>query len=439
MLDPKRLRNELQRLAYLLLQRGYVLDTATVKSLEDKRRLLQSKTQELQHHRNKHSKEIGQAKSQGQDIQPLLDQVASLGDELRHNEEQLNEIQQQLQEIVVGIPNTPHESVPDGKTEQDNQVLRSWGDIPEFNFPPRDHVELGVDLQLLDFDAATKISSARFVIMQGMIAKLHRALAQFMLDLHTNEHGYQEINVPFIVNATSMFGTGQLPKFKADLFSIKNNSSDGAECQEKDEMFLIPTGEVPVTNILRDTILNSDQLPRKYVCHTACFRSEAGSYGKDTRGMIRQHQFEKVEMVQLVKAENSYQVLEELTGHVEKVLQLLKIPYRVVSLCAGDLGFSAAKTYDLEVWLPGQQQYREISSCSNFEDFQARRIQARWRDPKSGKIELLHTLNGSGLAVGRALVAVLENYQDAQGQINIPEVLIPYMHGHTVITHGSSA
>jgi len=381
------------------------------------------KTEELQSLRNSRSKEIGQIKAKGEDAQAIIDEVATLKTQLEKSAEELESIQSELNEIVEGIPNIPHTSVPEGTTEDDNEEVRKWGTIPEFDFDPRDHVDLGESLKLIDFETATKITSSRFVVMHGAIARLHRALIQFMLDTHGNEHGYQEINVPYLVNADSCFGTGQLPKFEEDLFYIKEQ-----------DFYLIPTAEIPVTNIARDEILNSEVLPMKYVCHSPCFRSEAGSYGKDTRGMIRQHQFEKVEMVQLVKPETSYDALEELTGHAEIILQKLNLPYRVVTLCGGDLGFSAAKTYDIEVWLPGQDKYREISSCSNFESFQARRMKARWRNPETNKPELLHTLNGSGLAVGRTLVAVMENYQTKEGNIEIPEVLRPYMNNQTVIS-----
>lgn len=422
MLDPQALRNDITRVANALAKRNYKLDTASIETLEAKRKAVQIKTQELQQLRNLRSKEIGKAKAQGKDAQLLLDEVANLGDELKSSEDELNQIQDDLNEIVMGIPNIPHESVPEGKTEEDNEEVRRWGEPKVFDFEVKDHVDLGESLGLLDFEAGVRIAGSRFSVMQGGIARLHRALAQFMLDTHINEHGYTELNVPYLVNADSLRGTGQLPKFEEDLFHI-----------EEHDFYLIPTAEVPVTNLIRDQILAEESIPRKYVCHTACFRSEAGSYGKDTRGMIRQHQFEKVELVQMVKPEESYAALEELTGHAEKILQLLELPYRVVTLCGGDIGFSAAKTYDIEVWLPGQQKYREISSCSNFEDFQARRMKARWRNPETNKPELLHTLNGSGLAVGRTLVAVLENYQDSEGRIHVPEILMPYMGGLKII------
>lgn len=423
MLDPRLLRNQLEETARQLARRGVTLDVERIAALETERKEIQIKTQSLQNERNARSKEIGKAKAAGQDIQPLLAQVAGLGDALKQAEERLEAIQREIEEIAMGIPNVPHASVPDGKDEADNVEVRRWGEPRRFDFEPKDHVDLGAALGMLDFEAAVKVTGARFVVMKGALARLQRALIQFMLDLHTTEHGYREVYVPNIVNADSLRGTGQLPKFEADLFGLKGES----------DLYLIPTAEVPVTNLVRDEILEAASLPLKYVSHTPCFRSEAGSYGKDTRGIIRQHQFEKVELVQIVRPQDSYEALEALTGHAERVLQKLGLPYRVVVLCTGDMGFSAAKTYDIEVWLPGQQKYREISSCSNFEDFQARRLRARWRNPETGKPELVHTLNGSGLAVGRTLVAVMENYQDEQGHIHIPEALQPYMGGITVI------
>ena len=423
MLDPQVLRNDIEQVAKALTKRGFTLDIAAIETLEEKRKAIQVKTQELQQQRNTHSKDIGKAKAQDEDIQPLLDEVASLGGELKSSEDELTEIQKELNEIVMGIPNILHESVPEGESEEDNEEVRRWGEPKAFNFTVKDHVDLGESTGLLDFEAGARITGSRFLVMQGAIARLHRALIQFMLDIHTSEHGYTELNVPYLVNADSLRGTGQLPKFDEDLFHIEEHG-----------FYLIPTAEVPVTNLVRDQILSAETMPRRYVCHTPCFRSEAGSYGKDTRGMIRQHQFEKVELVQMVKAEDSYDALEELTGHAEKILQLLDLPYRVVTLCGGDIGFAATKTYDIEVWLPGQEKFREISSCSNFEDFQARRMKARWRNPETGKPELVHTLNGSGLAVGRTLVAVLETYQDSEGRITVPEVLKPYMSGLEVIT-----
>ena len=422
MLDPQTLRNEIGQVAKALAKRHYTLDVAAIETLEEKRKAVQVKTQALQQQRNSRSKEIGKAKAQGDDVQPLLDEVASLGDELKSSEDELNEIQKELNEIVMGIPNIPHDSVPEGQTEEDNEEIRRWGKAKAFDFEVKDHVDLGESMGLLDFEAGVRIAGTRFSVMQGAIARLHRALIQFMLETHTREHGYTELNVPYLANSDSLLGTGQLPKFEEDLFHIEGY-----------DFYLIPTAEVPVTNLVRDQILSAESMPRKYVCHTPCFRSEAGSYGKDTRGMIRQHQFEKVELVQMVKAEDSYAALEELTAHAEKILQLLELPYRVVTLCGGDIGFSATKTYDIEVWLPGQEKYREISSCSNFESFQARRMKARWRNPDTGKPELIHTLNGSALAVGRTLVAVLENYQDREGRITIPEVLRPYMGGLDII------
>ncbi len=422
MLDPQFLRNDIARVASALAKRNYKLDIFTIETLEEKRKKVQVKTQELQQLRNSRSKEIGEAKAQGKNVQSLLDEVANLGDELKNSENELNQIQNDLHEIAMGIPNIPHPSVPDGKTEKDNKKVRDWSKPKVFDFKVKDHVDLGESLGLLDFAAGVRITGSRFSVMQGGIARLHRALVQFMLDTHINEHGYTELNVPYLVNAESLRGTGQLPKFEEDLFHV-----------EEHNFYLIPTAEVPITNLVRDQILPEESLPRKYVCHTPCFRSEAGSYGKDTRGMIRQHQFEKVELVQIVRPETSYAVLEELTEHAERILQLLELPYKAVLLCGGDIGFSAAKTYDLEVWLPHQKKYREISSCSNFEDFQARRMKARWRNPDTGKPELLHTLNGSALAVGRTLVAVLENCQDSKGHIHIPEVLRPYMDNLEII------
>ena len=422
MLDPKRLRTELDEVARQLARRGLQLDTGRIRELEEQRKSLQVQTQELQNERNTRSKSIGKAKAAGEDIQPLLDEVASLGDQLKAAEESLNEVQTALREIALGMPNVPHESVPEGQDEEDNREERTWGEIPQFDFEPKDHVDLGEALGGLDFDAAAKLTGSRFVVMSGALARLHRALTQFMLDTHTGEHGYTETYVPYLVNSDSLFGTGQLPKFEADLFRLEGT-----------DFRLIPTAEVPVTNLVRDVIVEADDMPRKWVAHTPCFRSEAGAYGKDTRGMIRQHQFDKVELVQAVRPEESFDALEQLTGHAEAILQKLGLAYRVVTLCTGDLGFSSTKTYDLEVWLPGQGKYREISSCSNFVDFQARRLQARWRNPETGKPELLHTLNGSGLAVGRTLVAVLENYQQADGSVRVPEVLRPYMGGLEVI------
>jgi len=423
MLDPQLIRNSLDQIQLALTKRAYTLDVDSLQTLDTRRKKIQVQTQALQSERNRRSKQIGKAKAAGEDIHALLDDVESLGDKLKACESELQTVQLELHDILSGIPNTPHETVPAGQTEDDNVEVRRWGEPGQFDFEPKDHVDLGEALGMLDFATATTIASSRFVVMQGAVARLHRALIQFMLDTHTQEHGYTEVNVPYLVNKDSLFGTGQLPKFAEEQFYI-----------DKQALYLIPTAEVPVTNIARDRIIDADLMPLKFVCHTPCFRSEAGSYGKDTRGMIRQHQFEKVEMVQLVKPENSYQALEQLTGHAEAILQKLNLPYRVVTLCGGDLGFSSAKTYDLEVWLPGQHKYREISSCSNFESFQARRLQARWRNPDTGKPELVHTLNGSGLAGGRTLIAVIENYQDKDGKIHIPEVLQRYMGGMDVIS-----
>jgi seryl-tRNA synthetase len=423
MLDPKLLRSELEQTAQRLARRGFQLDAQRLQDLENARKELQVQTQQLQNERNTRSKAIGKAKAQGQDIQPLLDEVANLGDKLKAAEERLSDVQNELSEITLGIPNVPHASVPDGKDENDNEEVRRWGEAPRFAFEVKDHVDLGEASGYMSFEAAAKISGSRFNVLTGPIARMHRALVQFMLNLHTQEHGYTETYVPYIVNSDSLQGTGQLPKFEEDLFKLEGEHN----------YYLIPTAEVPVTNIVRESILDAAELPRKFVCHTPCFRSEAGSYGKDTRGMIRQHQFDKVELVQIAKPDNSYQALEELTGHAEKVLQLLELPYRVVNLCAGDIGFSAAKTYDLEVWLPAQDTYREISSCSNFESFQARRMKARWREAEGAKPQLVHTLNGSGLAVGRTLVAILENYQQADGNVRIPGVLQPLMGGRELL------
>nr|VFJ50072.1 MAG: seryl-tRNA synthetase [Candidatus Kentron sp. DK] len=426
MIDPNRIRNLLDETATQLARRGFTLDTATLRTLETERKEIQVRTQALQQERNSRSKSIGKAKAAGEDIAPLLAEVGHLGEELKEAEDRLWACQARIEEILLGIPNIPHPSVPTGTSEQDNPEIRRWGAPPVFDFEPRDHVDLGADLAMMNFEQAAKLTASRFVTMTGPLARLHRALIQFMLDLHTREHGYQEIYVPYLVNADSLRGTGQLPKFKEDLFHI----------QEQD-FYLIPTAEVPVTNMGRDRLFEADGIPLKFACHTPCFRSEAGSYGKDTRGMIRQHQFEKVELVRFTRPEDSYDALEALTGHAETVLQRLGLPYRVVTLCTGDLGFSSAKTYDIEVWLPGQNNYREISSCSNFEDFQARRMKARWRNPDTGKPQLLHTLNGSGLAVGRALVAVMENYQDAEGNVRVPEVLRPYMGNTPLIAKDS--
>jgi len=418
MLDPRLFRSELEQVLEQLQRRNFVFDTATYQSLEDRRKEIQVKTQELQNERNTRSKAIGQAKAQGQDIQPLLAQVEDLGDQLKAAENELDSIQNQLNALLEGIPNILDAAVPAGKSDADNLEISRWGEIPEFGFTPKDHVDLGEPLGM-NFELGVKIAGARFVVLSGKLATLQRAIIQLMLDTHINQHGYNETYVPYLANAESLRGTGQLPKFEADLFTVKNDPT----------FYLIPTAEVPVTNIVRDVIVDPKQLPLKMVCHTPCFRSEAGAYGSDVRGMIRQHQFEKVELVQIVRPEDSAQAHEELTAHAENILKILNLPYRKMLLCAGDTGFSSAKTYDLEVWLPGQQKYREISSCSNFRDFQARRLQARWRNPETGKPELVHTLNGSGLAAGRTLIAVLENYQNADGSITVPEALRAYMGG----------
>ncbi len=424
MLDPRLVRNELDNVVAQLARRGFKLDAVRITELEAQRKQVQIRTEDLQAERNSRSKSIGQAKAKGEDIAPLLAEVGKLGEGLKAAEQELNQIQSELEAIMLSVPNIPHESTPDGKSEDDNVEIRRWGEPTTFDFEVKDHVDVGEALGLLDFDTAAKITGSRFAVMSGGVARMHRALIQFMLDLHSSEHGYTETYVPYMVNKDSLRGTGQLPKFEEDLFKLNGEQ----------EYYLIPTAEVPVTNIVRDEIINDAYMPRRFVCHTPCFRSEAGSYGRDTRGMIRQHQFEKVELVQVVKAGESHQALEELTSHAETVLQRLGLPYRVMALCTGDIGFSSAKTYDLEVWLPAQNTYREISSCSNFEDFQARRLQARWRNPETGKPELVHTVNGSGLAVGRTLVAILENYQQADGSVKVPEALLPYMGGLTTIS-----
>ena len=415
MLDIQLLRSQAAQVAERLAARGVGFDVATFQALEDERKGLQMRTQELQARRNALSKQIGQLKSKGEDTAAVMSEVSGLGDELKRNEEQLADLLNRINAFVSLIPNLPHESVPVGRSEADNLEVRRWGTPRILDFAVKDHVDLGTALGGLDFDAATKISGARFTLMKGAVARLHRALAQFMLDVHTQEHGYTEVYAPYLVNGTSLFGTGQLPKFHEDLFHIQDAG-----------YYLIPTAEVPVTNIVRDEIVDLAHMPLKFVCHTPCFRSEAGSYGKDTRGMIRQHQFDKVELVRIERPENSWDALEELTRHAEIILEKLELPYRRVALCTGDMGFSAAKTYDLEVWLPAQNTYREISSCSHFEAFQARRMQARFRNA-NGKPELVHTLNGSGLAVGRTLVAVLENFQRADGSVEVPAALRPYM------------
>ncbi len=419
MLDPKLLRQDIDDVAKRLLVKGFELDTNRFNELESKRKALQTHTQELQNIRNTKSKSIGQAKAQGQDVQALLDEVAKIAGDLENSEKEFHAVQQDYDAFLANIPNIPDESVPEGKTEDDNIEIRTWGEPTQFDFEAKEHDQLGEALGLLDFETAVQMSGSRFAIMYGPFVRLHRALIQLMIDTHTREHGYEEIYVPYLVTDKALYGTGQLPKFADDQFKVESEHNH----------YLIPTAEVPVTNTVRDQILPEADLPIKYTCHTPCFRSEAGSYGKDTRGLIRQHQFEKVELVWVVKPEESVEALEQLTQHAETILQKLQLPYRVVALCGGDLGFSATKTYDIEVWLPGQQRYREISSCSNCLDFQARRLHARWRNTETGKPELVHTLNGSGLAIGRTLVAILENYQDAKGNIQVPEALWPYM-GH---------
>jgi seryl-tRNA synthetase len=420
MLDIQLLRGGLQPVAQRLADRGFDFPTAEFEALEAERKKVQVETQELQSRRNQLSKQIGQAKARGEDAAHLMAQVNAQAEQLKALEQRLSEVQRRLNEFLLVIPNVPHASVPAGRSADDNAEVRRVGTPRAFDFPVKDHVDVGATLKMLDFETASRISGSRFAIMTGELARMHRALAQFMLDVHTREHGYTEVYAPYLVNAASVQGVTSLQKFEGDLFAVPR---DGEE-----KLYLIPTAEVPVTNIVRDTIVALDRLPLKFVCHTPCFRSEAGSYGKDTRGMIRQHQFDKVELVQIVRPEESYQRLEGLTGHAETILKRLELPYRTVTLCTGDMGFSSAKTYDIEVWLPGQNAYREISSCSNFEAFQARRMQARFRNEK-GKVELVHTLNGSGLAVGRTLVAILENYQRADGGVEIPAVLQPYMGG----------
>ena len=422
MLDPKLLRSDLPGVAAQLARRNFVLDTAAFAALEDQRKAVQIDADRLRAERNAGAKAVGQAKAKGQDATALLARGEELGAELQAVERQLDVIQAELSALQLGLPNLLHSSVPDGLDETANVEVRRWGTPRTFDFEPKDHVAVGETMGM-DFETAGRISGARFVVMIGPLARLQRALIQFMLDLHTREHGYREAYVPYLVHAAALEGTGQLPKFEQDLFAVKGDPG----------FYLIPTAEVPVTNLVRDQIVAAEALPLKYVAHTPCFRSEAGASGRDTRGMIRQHQFEKVELVHMVRPEDAYAALEELTGHAEAVLKALELPYRVLALCGGDVGFGSAKTYDLEVWLPSQQRYREISSCSNFESFQARRLQARWRNPATGKPELLHTLNGSGVAAGRALVAVLENYQQADGSVAVPAVLLPYMGGVTAL------
>ena len=423
MLDSKLLRNNPDVVATALKKRGLILDVARINALEEARKAIQIKTEALQQDRNTRSKAIGKAKQAGEDVAPLMQAVEQIKQELATAEVELANIQKEWDEFVNAIPNTPADEVPEGASDEDNVEVRRWGMPKSFHFPIKDHVDLGADLAGLDFEVGTKITGTRFAVLRGGVARLHRALAQFMLDTHINKHGYDEVNVPFIVNRDSLFGTGQLPKFEEDLFKLTDDR----------EFYLIPTAEVPVTNIYRNEIVDDAQLPIKLVCHSPCFRSEAGSYGRDTRGMIRQHQFEKVELVQFVRPEESDAALEDLVGHAEAILKALGLPYRTVILCGGDIGFSSAKTYDIEVWVPSQNKYREISSCSSFRDFQARRMMARYRNKESGKPELLHTLNGSGLAVGRTLLAVLENYQLEDGSVTIPEVLRPYMGGQDAL------
>jgi seryl-tRNA synthetase len=422
-LDPKLLRSDLPGVAAQLARRGFVLDVAGFSALEEKRKALQIEADRLRAERNAGAKAVGQAKSRGQDVAPLHARGEALGVELQAVERQLEAVQAELSAAQLGLPNLLHASVPDGRDESANVEVRRWCEPRAFDFEPKDHVAIGEKMGM-DFEAAGRISGARFVVMTGNLARLHRALIQFMLDMHTAKHGYREAYVPYMVHATALVGTGQLPKFEQDLFAVRGDPG----------FFLIPTAEVPVTNLVRDQIIAPDMLPLKYVAHTPCFRSEAGAAGKDTRGMIRQHQFEKVELVHIVRPDQSYAALEELTGNAEAVLRALELPYRVISLCSGDVGFSSAKTYDLEVWLPSQQRYREISSCSNCESFQARRLHARWRNPATGKPELVHTLNGSGVAVGRALVAILENYQNADGTVTVPSALAPYMGGAAALS-----
>lgn len=423
MLDIQLLRDQPEYVAEQLKRRGFTFDVAAFKALEDKRKQVQVATQALQNERNLRSKAIGEAKARSEDIEPMRAEVNRLGQELEQKKAELDQVLSQIDAVASRIPNIPHQSVPTGKDEHDNVELRRWGTPKPFDFPVKAHDDLGEALGLMDFALASKITGSRFVVLKGKIAQLHRALIQFMMDIHTQEHGYQEIYVPYIVNADSLFGTGQLPKFEEDLFKIAGDQP----------YYLTSTSEIPVTNTVRDTIIDEKSLPIRFVCHSPCFRSEAGSYGKDTKGMIRQHQFEKVELVWITQPDQSYDALEQLTSHAELILQRLELPYRVVTLCTADLGASAAKTYDLEVWLPSQNTYREISSCSNMEAFQARRMKARYRPTNSRDIELVHTLNGSGLAVGRTLVAILENYQDGKGQIHIPKTLQPYMKGMTTI------
>lgn len=425
MLDSKLVRTQPQEMAERLATRGFTLDVARIEALESQRKAVQTRTETLQAERNSRSKAIGQAMKNGEDVAPLKAEVNRMAEELESGKRELDAIQAELDSLLLNIPNLPHESVPVGADEEENVEVRRWGTPRTFDFEIKDHVALGEQHGWLDFETAARLSGARFALMRGPIARLHRALAQFMLDLHTREHGYEEAYTPYLVQAPALQGTGQLPKFEEDLFKIQR--------EDEADLYLIPTAEVSLTNIVAGQILDAKELPLKFVAHTPCFRSEAGASGRDTRGMIRQHQFDKVEMVQIVEPSKSWEALESLVGNAEKVLQALELPYRALALCTGDMGFGAAKTYDLEVWVPSQDKYREISSCSNCGDFQARRMQARYRNPETGKPELVHTLNGSGLAVGRTLVAVLENYQQADGSIRVPEVLKPYMAGIEVI------
>ena len=427
MLDPKLLRTDIDAVAANLTKRGYKFDVTTYQQLEESRKELQIKSEQLQNERNTRSKAIGKAKAQGEDIQPLIAEVGQLGSQLDQARADLSNVQDKLNDIQMGMPNLIHDSVPDGHSEEDNLEVSTWGEPKSFDFEVKDHVDLGAISGGMDFELAAKVTGSRFVVLRNKLARLQRGLTQFMLDTHTLEHGYEEVYVPYMVNADSLTGTSQLPKFADDLFAI------GTDTEDNKQLYLIPTAEVPVTNLARNELYAATEVPKKLVCHTPCFRSEAGSYGQDTRGLIRQHQFEKVELVQVLPGEQAEQALEDLTGHAEVILQKLGLPYRKIILCSGDIGFGSHKTYDLEVWLPAQNTYREISSCSWFGDFQARRMQARYRNPETGKPELLHTLNGSGLAVGRTLVAILENYQNADGSITIPEVLRPYIGGMELI------
>jgi seryl-tRNA synthetase len=434
MIDPKLLRSDPETVARNLARRGYTLDVNAFRVLEEQRKTWQIETDRLRAERNTNAKAVGMAKGRGEDVGSLLARSESLTGELAAAEGQLTGVQQELESWQMGLPNLLHESVPDGRSEDDNREVRRWGEPRRLEFEPKDHMQVGEKLGGLDFEAAARMSGARFVVMRGQISRLHRALAQFMLDLHSREHGYTEVYVPYLVQRQALLGTGQLPKFEDDLFKVSGKGEDPGTQSAQQSFYLIPTAEVPVTNLVREQIVPAESLPLKYVCHTPCFRSEAGAAGKDTRGMIRNHQFDKVELVQVTRPADSYAALEELTGHAEAVLKRLELPYRTVALCSADIGFGSAKTYDLEVWLPSQRRYREISSCSNFEAFQARRMQARWRNPDGGKPEPVHTLNGSGLAVGRTLVAVLENYQNADGTVTVPQALRSHMGGLEKLT-----